>query len=86
MREAIFYKNLSFENPIKSIFEGEWYLMAKFNAGDKAFIIESTIFIKEVEVVKNTGGFVTIRYPNSSGSFGVRKSRLFLQKMKLNNK
>ena len=41
--------------------------MAKFNAGDKAFIIESSIFVKEVMIVRIAGGFVTIRYPNSSG-------------------
>ena len=54
--------------------------MAKFNAGDKAFIIESSIFVKEVVIVRIAGGFVTIRYPNSSGGFRVRVSRLFATK------
>ena len=30
--------------------------MAKFNQGDKAWIIESIIFVVEVEVVKYSGG------------------------------
>ena len=43
--------------------------MPKFNPGDKAYIIESTIFIKEVVVVKFVG--------NSSGGYKVRESRLY---------
>ena len=54
--------------------------MNKFNPGERAFIIESSIFVKEVEIVKAAGGFVTIRYPNSSGGFRVRESRLFATK------
>lgn len=30
---------------------------SKFQAGDKAFIIESSIFVKEVYVIKSSGGF-----------------------------
>ena len=35
----------------------------KFQAGDKAFIIESSIFVKEVYVIKASGGFCLVRYP-----------------------
>jgi len=58
--------------------------MAKFQIGDKAFIIESTIFVKEVVIVKIASGFATIKYPDSSGGFRVRESRLFAPKRKLN--
>lgn len=51
--------------------------MPKFNPGDKAYIIESTIFIKEVVVVKFVGGMYLIKYPNSSGGYKVRESRLY---------
>lgn len=42
--------------------------MNKFNPGERAFIIESSIFVKEVEIVKVAGGF------------RVRESRLFYTK------
>ena len=51
--------------------------MPKFNPGDKAYIIESTIFIKEVVVVKFMGDIYLIKYPNSSGGYKVRESRLY---------
>lgn len=51
--------------------------MPKFNPGDKAYIIESTIFIKEVVVVKFVGGMYLIKYPKSSGGYKVRESRLY---------
>lgn len=51
--------------------------MPKFNPGDKAYIIESTIFIKEVVVVKFMGDMYLIKYPNSSGGYKVRESRLY---------
>lgn len=49
----------------------------KFNPGDKAYIIESKIFLKEVVVVKYSGGFYLIKYPNTSGGYKVRGSRLY---------
>jgi hypothetical protein len=46
--------------------------MAKFQVGDKAFFIKSTIFVKEVVIVKIASGFATIKYPDSSGGFRAR--------------
>ena len=37
--------------------------MPKFNPGEKAYIIESTIFIKKVEIVKYSGDMCLFRYP-----------------------
>lgn len=51
--------------------------MSKFKAGGKAFIVESSIFVKEVYVVKSSGGFCLIRYANGDGGYRVRESRLF---------
>lgn len=50
---------------------------SKFQAGDKAFIIESSIFVKEVYVIKSSGGFCLVRYPKGSGGYRVRASRHF---------
>lgn len=51
--------------------------MGKFKAGGKAFVVESSIFVKEVYVVKSSGGFCLIRYANGDGGYRVRESRLF---------
>lgn len=51
--------------------------MGKFKAGSKAFVVESSIFVKEVYIVKSSGGFCLIRYANGDGGYRVRESRLF---------
>ena len=51
--------------------------MGRFKAGGKAFIVESSIFVKEVYVVKSSGGFCLIRYAHGDGWYRVRESRLF---------
>lgn len=54
--------------------------MANYKAGDIAWIVESTIFVKEVEIVNIRGGFVTLRFKGSSGGMRVRESRLYKTK------
>ena len=54
--------------------------MAKFNVGDKVWIIESTIFVKEVEIINIKGGFITLKFKGSSGGMRVRESRLYKTK------
>ena len=49
----------------------------KFNPGEKAFIIESSIYVKEVEIVKASGGFYLIKYPDKVGGYRVKESRLY---------
>lgn len=51
--------------------------MSKFKAGNKAFIVESSIFVKEVHVIKSSGGFCLIKYTKGDGDYRVRESRLF---------
>ena len=59
--------------------------MANFKAGDKAWIVESAIFVKEVEIVSIKGGFVTLRFKGSSGGTRVRESRLYQTKEEADN-
>lgn len=54
--------------------------MANFKAGDIAWIVESTIFVKEVEIINIKGGFVTLRFKGASGGMRVRESRLYKTK------
>ena len=56
---------------------------SKFQAGDKAFIIESSIFVKEVYVIKSSKGFCLVRYSKGSCGYRVRESRLLELKLKL---
>lgn len=51
--------------------------MGKFKVEGKAFFVESSIFVKEVYVVKSSGGFCLIRYTNGDSGYRVRESRLF---------
>ena len=52
----------------------------KFKPGDTAFIVESSRFIREVTVLKITGGFATLRFPDTGGGIKLRESRLFPSK------
>lgn len=51
--------------------------LGKFKVEGKAFIVESSIFVKEVYVIKSSGGFCLIRYTNGDSGYHVRESRLF---------
>ena len=48
----------------------------KYNHGDKAYIVESNRFIREVKVLKITGDFATLRFMDSDGGIKLRESRL----------
>lgn len=52
-------------------------MITKFNPGDRAYIIESSIYVKEVQIVKVSGGFYLIKYPNKTGGYRVKESRLY---------
>lgn len=51
--------------------------MAKYNIGQKVYIVENARFVKEVIITQYLSGFYTIKYPNGKGAFRVRESRLF---------
>lgn len=48
-----------------------------FNPGDRAYIVESNLYLREVEVIKVAGGFCTIRFVDHGGGIKVRESRLY---------
>ncbi len=52
-------------------------MASKYKTGDKAFIVESSRFIREVEIVKIAGGIVTLRFTDTNGGVKLRESRLF---------
>lgn len=52
----------------------------KFENGSAAFIVESNSTIREVKVLKFSGGFYTVRFADSSGGIKVRANRLFATK------
>ena len=52
--------------------------MAKFNAGDTAYIIENAINVKEVMIIKVAGGFYTIKPKGEKGAYRVKEGRLFI--------
>lgn len=45
--------------------------------GDTAFIIESNRLIREVEIIRYSGGLYLIRFKDSVGGIQIRKNRLF---------
>ena len=53
---------------------------SNYSPGDIAYIVESNLFIREVEVVKSAAGFCTIRFTDHGGGIKVRESRLFPSK------
>ena len=50
--------------------------MANYKAGDKAYIVESNRFIREVTIVRFLGGMYLIRFTNGGG-IQVKEHRLF---------
>ena len=51
--------------------------MHKFGVGDKVFIIENSIFVKEVVITKYVAGFYTVKRLNGQTAYRVRESRLY---------
>ena len=52
----------------------------KYVPGDKAFIVESNRFIKEVKVLSIAGGLYLIQFLDTGGGIKVKEHRLFLTK------
>lgn len=54
--------------------------MKQFNEGDVVYFVASSIFIKKATVIRNAGGFCTIRFEGGNcGTSGtrVRESKLY---------
>lgn len=48
--------------------------------GDTAFLVESSRFVREVTVVRNSNGLCLIRFKDTGGGIQVRENRLFSSK------
>ena len=48
--------------------------MKRFNEGDVVYFISSSVFIKKATVIRNAGGFCTIRF--SDGNCGISGTRV----------
>lgn len=60
-------------------------MAAKFKVGDTAYLIESNRIVREITIVKVTGGFYTIRFKDSGGGIKVRENRLYTSKEEAEN-
>ena len=52
-------------------------MTGKYKAGDTVYIVESKRFIREVVIVKYSGGLYTLRFTDSGGGIKLRENRLF---------
>ena len=59
--------------------------MPKFNVGDKVFIIENSIFVKEVIITKYAAGFYTVKRIKEHTAYRVRESRLYTSEKEATN-
>ena len=54
--------------------------MARFEPNTTAYIVESGMSIREVQVERFSGGLYTVRFPETGGGIQIRESRLFATK------
>lgn len=54
--------------------------MARFTAGDTAFIVDNRIFLREVVIKRATKDFYVITYKDTGATIRIRHSRLFTSK------
>ena len=45
--------------------------------GDMAYIVESNRIIREVKIVRCSGGIFLVKFPDTGGSIQVKRHRLF---------
>ena len=51
-----------------------------FEKEETVYFIQSAIYIKEAQVINDSGGFVTVRILETGGGFRARQSRFFKTK------
>ena len=56
-----------------------------FKPGEIAYILESNRIIREVIIVRNTGGMYLIRFADGKGGIQVKEHRLFKSKEEAEN-
>ena len=52
-------------------------MAARFSPGDTAFLVESSLFIREVWILWITGSQAAVRFTDTPGGIKIHKSRLF---------
>lgn len=52
----------------------------RYRPGDIAYIVENVIFIREVQILRISGGWVTMRFTDTGGGVRLRENRLFPSK------
>ena len=45
--------------------------------GNIAYIVESNRFVREVKIIRYSGGLYLVRFTNSGGGFKIRENSLF---------
>lgn len=55
-------------------------MKGRFKVGDRAYIVESNRFVREVEVRSCAGGMYLVRFLDSVGGIKLRDHRLFASK------
>jgi len=51
--------------------------MSKYDPGDVAYIVESGHIIREVKVIRVSGGMYTLRFADTGGGVKLREGRVF---------
>lgn len=51
--------------------------MTKYNPGDKAYIVESGLTVREVLVIRVVGDMYTLRFTDTGGGVKLREGRLY---------
>ena len=52
----------------------------KFEKGETVYFVQSAIYVKEAQVINDSGGFVTVKFLETGGGFRARQSRFFKTK------
>ncbi|MBQ1523393.1 MAG: hypothetical protein IJG49_03745 [Erysipelotrichaceae bacterium] len=52
----------------------------KFEKGETVYFVQSAIYVKEAQVINDSGGFVTVKLPETGGGFRARENRFFKTK------
>ena len=52
----------------------------KFEKKETVYFVQSAIYVKEAQVINDSGGFVTVKLLETGGGFRARQSRFFKSK------
>ncbi len=52
----------------------------KFEKEETVYFVQSAIYVKEAQVINDSGGFVTVKIMEANGGFRARENRFFKTK------